>query len=141
MQNTTAYRVSWKHQELLQALLCLQFHPGVGVGLGNDYTLYALKEGIVAFKKSKYINSVSLQAFICLGSSDVCRGRKCLLLALEAKSDLTLQVSVIDVEAYEVPAGNQLKEGSRKMRRREMYTPRSQQRQAAAAAVPAAVPV
>lgn len=38
-----------------------QFHPGVGVGLGNDYTLYALKEGIVTFKQSKYINSVSLQ--------------------------------------------------------------------------------
>ena len=55
-------------------------------------------------------------------------------------SDFTLQVSVIDVEAYEVPAGNQLKEGSRKMRRREMYTPRSQQRQAAAAEL-AAVPV
>ena len=44
----------------------LQFHPGVGVGLGNDYTLYALKEGIVTFKQSKYINSVGLQAW-CLG--------------------------------------------------------------------------
>ena len=41
-------------------VLRLQFHPGVGVGLGSDYTLYALKEGIVAFKQSKYINSVSL---------------------------------------------------------------------------------
>ena len=47
---------------LLSALLLLQFHPGVGVGLGNDYTLYALKEGIVTFKQSKYINSVSMQA-------------------------------------------------------------------------------
>ena len=65
-----------------------------------------------------------------------------MLFALESKSDFMLQVSVVDVEAYEVPAGNQLKEGSRKMRRREKYTPRSQQRQAAAAAaVPAAVPV
>ena len=43
----------------------MQFHPGVGVGLGNDYTLYALKEGIVTFKQSKYINSVrhSAQGF------------------------------------------------------------------------------
>ncbi|KAL3158171.1 hypothetical protein ABBQ32_011760 [Trebouxia sp. C0010 RCD-2024] len=83
-----------------------KFHPGVGVGLGNDYTLYALKEGIVSFKQSKYINSVS----------------------------------VVDVDMYEVPAGNQLKDGSRKMRRREKYTPRSQQR-LAAAQVAAPVPV
>lgn len=46
---------------LSSTMLVLQFHPGVGVGLGNDYTLYALKEGIVSFKQSKYINSVSLQ--------------------------------------------------------------------------------
>lgn len=51
---------------------------------------------------------------------------------------VTLQVSVVDAEAYEVPAGNQLKDGSRKSRRREKYTPRAEQRQAAAAAaVPA----
>lgn len=37
----------------------MQFHPGVGVGLGNDYTLYALKEGIVTFKQTKYLQSVS----------------------------------------------------------------------------------
>ncbi|DBB15060.1 hypothetical protein WJX82_002576 [Trebouxia sp. C0006] len=82
-----------------------KFHPGVGVGLGHDYTLYALKEGIVSFKQSKYINSVS----------------------------------VLDVEAYQVPEGNQLKEGSRKSRHREMYTPRAEQRRQqnkAAAAVP-----
>ena len=46
----------------------------------------------------------------------------------------------MDVAAYEVPEGQQLKEGSRKMRHREKYTPRSQQRKAAAAA-PAPVPV
>lgn len=52
---------------------------------------------------------------------------------------LHLQVSVLDVEAYQVPEGNQLKEGSRKSRHREMYTPRAQQRQQqnkAAAPVP-----
>ncbi len=52
---------------------------------------------------------------------------------------LHLQVSVLDVEAYQVPEGNQLKEGSRKSRHREMYTPRAQQRRQqnkAAAPVP-----
>lgn len=27
------------------------FHPGDGVGLGRDHTLYALRKGIVEFKK------------------------------------------------------------------------------------------
>ena len=49
----------------------MQFHPGVGVGLGNDYTLYALKEGIVSFKQSKYINSVGINVM-----QKVYKGRK-----------------------------------------------------------------
>lgn len=28
-----------------------KFHPGNGVGLGKDYTIYALKDGVVEFKK------------------------------------------------------------------------------------------
>jgi large subunit ribosomal protein L27 len=28
-----------------------KFHPGDGVGLGRDFTLFALREGKVAFKK------------------------------------------------------------------------------------------
>ncbi len=28
-----------------------KFHPGKGVGLGRDFTLFALKEGKVIFKK------------------------------------------------------------------------------------------
>ena len=28
-----------------------QFHPGVGVGIGNDHTLFALKDGKVKFSK------------------------------------------------------------------------------------------
>jgi large subunit ribosomal protein L27 len=28
-----------------------KFHPGENVGCGNDYTLYALKDGIVEFNK------------------------------------------------------------------------------------------
>ena len=43
----------------------MQFHPGVGVGLGNDYTLYALKEGIVTFKQTKYLSSVSAVRCSC----------------------------------------------------------------------------
>ncbi len=27
------------------------FHPGTNVGLGNDYTIYALKDGIVKFER------------------------------------------------------------------------------------------
>ncbi len=28
-----------------------KFHPGVNVGCGNDYTLFALKDGVVEFNK------------------------------------------------------------------------------------------
>jgi large subunit ribosomal protein L27 len=28
-----------------------KFHPGDNVGCGNDYTLYALKDGVVEFNK------------------------------------------------------------------------------------------
>ena len=41
-----------------------------------------------------------------------------------------MQVSVLDTEEYQVPVGNQPKEGSRKERRRAQYTPRAQQRSA-----------
>lgn len=30
-----------------------RFHPGVNVGCGNDYTLFALTDGIVEFDKRK----------------------------------------------------------------------------------------
>ena len=29
------------------------FHPGQGVGLGRDYTLYALQDGVVGFRRTK----------------------------------------------------------------------------------------
>ena len=36
-----------------------KFHPGTGVGQGNDYTLYALIKGIVMFdRKGRRINIV-----------------------------------------------------------------------------------
>lgn len=81
-----------------------QFHPGSDVGRGNDDTLFALKEGVVVFKTTKYVRSVS----------------------------------VIDVEAYEIPEGQRRQPGSRREKRLAKYTPRAQQRAAAAAAVVAA---
>jgi large subunit ribosomal protein L27 len=30
-----------------------KFHPGEGVGLGRDFTLFALRKGKVAFKKKR----------------------------------------------------------------------------------------
>ncbi len=35
-----------------------KFHPGQGVGVGRDYTLFALNDGIVQFKKKKGKNFV-----------------------------------------------------------------------------------
>jgi len=36
-----------------------KFHPGSGVGQGNDYTLYALVDGVVKFdRKGRRINVV-----------------------------------------------------------------------------------
>ncbi|MCX6726013.1 MAG: 50S ribosomal protein L27 [Candidatus Shapirobacteria bacterium] len=34
------------------------FHPGEGVGIGRDHTLFALKDGTVQFKKKKGDNLV-----------------------------------------------------------------------------------
>ena len=30
-----------------------KFHPGKGVGMGKDYTIYAMQDGTVTFKDSK----------------------------------------------------------------------------------------
>ena len=38
-----------------------KFHPGIGVGLGRDYTIFAKREGVVSFVKRQsrcYINVV-----------------------------------------------------------------------------------
>lgn len=32
-----------------------KFHPGENVGMGNDYTLYALKDGQVKFQEKKVV--------------------------------------------------------------------------------------
>ncbi|KAL4432153.1 hypothetical protein ABPG77_005915 [Micractinium sp. CCAP 211/92] len=58
-------------------------HPGKNVGLGRDYTLFSLIDGVVVFDKNSRRSSVS----------------------------------VIPFEQYQVPEGQQLKEGSRKHKR------------------------
>lgn len=37
-----------------------QFHPGFNVGLGSDYTIYALVDGFVKFEKRKNRTFVSV---------------------------------------------------------------------------------
>lgn len=36
----------------------MQWHPGNGVGMGKDYTLFAKQPGIVVYQSSKYIRKV-----------------------------------------------------------------------------------
>lgn len=37
-----------------------KFHPGTNVGVGKDFTIYALKDGIVEFKKTRTKTLVSV---------------------------------------------------------------------------------
>lgn len=37
-----------------------RFHPGEGVGLGRDYTLFALREGVVRFERRRNRRQVSV---------------------------------------------------------------------------------
>ncbi len=30
-----------------------KWHPGTGVGLGNDHTIYAMQDGVVSYRKAK----------------------------------------------------------------------------------------
>jgi len=38
---------------ILVRQLGTRFHPGVNVGCGKDYTLFALKDGVVEFNKAQ----------------------------------------------------------------------------------------
>ena len=38
-----------------------QFHPGQNVGLGRDFTIFALKDGIVEFRKTRTKTFISVQ--------------------------------------------------------------------------------
>ena len=37
-----------------------KFHPGNNVGIGKDHTIFAIKDGIVTFKKTKIRTFVSV---------------------------------------------------------------------------------
>lgn len=37
------------------------YHPGVGVGMGKDFTLYALTDGLVEFKKTRTKTLISVK--------------------------------------------------------------------------------
>jgi len=38
-----------------------KFHPGEGVGIGRDYTLFALKDGTVEFKKKHGFRIINIK--------------------------------------------------------------------------------
>ena len=42
-----------------------KFHPGIGVGIGRDHTIFAMTEGLVEFSRKKndrcYVNVISYQ--------------------------------------------------------------------------------
>jgi len=45
---------------ILVRQLGTQFHPGKGVGLGRDYTLYALRDGCVRFERKNNRKQISV---------------------------------------------------------------------------------
>jgi len=38
----------------------LTFHPGRGVGVGKDYTIFALQDGVVQFEADKKVKYISV---------------------------------------------------------------------------------
>lgn len=38
-----------------------KFHPGTNVGLGKDYTLFALADGVVRYQKNRRVHVDALQ--------------------------------------------------------------------------------
>ena len=39
------------------------YHPGTNVGLGKDFTIFALKDGIVEFRKTRTKTLISVKEF------------------------------------------------------------------------------
>ncbi len=48
----------------------LTVKAGEGTRVGRDYTIYAVKEGVVTFAKARGVKSVSVQYNVTHGSSD-----------------------------------------------------------------------
>lgn len=40
-----------------------EYHPGTNVGLGKDFTIYALTDGIVEFRKTRKKTLISVKEF------------------------------------------------------------------------------
>lgn len=49
-----------KAGQIIIRQLGTKFHPGQGVGIGRDFTLFALKPGVVTFKKEQGKMQVSV---------------------------------------------------------------------------------
>jgi large subunit ribosomal protein L27 len=47
---------------ILVRQLGTKFHPGVGVGVGRDWTLFALRDGVVSFDRHNNRRRISVQA-------------------------------------------------------------------------------
>ena len=39
-----------------------RFHPGLNVGMGNDFTLYAVRDGVVEFQKNRKVHVMPVDA-------------------------------------------------------------------------------
>ncbi len=50
-----------KAGEILVRQCGTKFHPGLNVGVGRDWTLYALKEGVVRFRPNRKVNVEPLE--------------------------------------------------------------------------------
>ena len=99
----------------------LQFHPGVGVRAAVDWSLYAVKEGIVVFSANSKQQKVSLLAFCqlfwplpgllaCLQSH-----------GLGLNSCGACQISVVPTEEYERREDHVTKPDSRRAKRQEFF--------------------
>jgi large subunit ribosomal protein L27 len=41
-----------------------EYHPGENVGLGKDFTIFALKDGVVEFRKTRSKTLISVQEHV-----------------------------------------------------------------------------
>ena len=120
-------------------------HPGKNVGLGRDYTLFSLIDGVVVFDKNSRVSKVSVVPFeqyqarghgVRGGCARACagcaQGAPASGAAMELRCSLPPQhgthpaalapaVELIAAgrrcPALQVPEGQQMKEGSRKHKR------------------------
>lgn len=95
------------------------------MGCGKDYTLFALRPGVVVFHMTKYKRDVS---GLTASPVHVAAAASCplvVLLILPTPCACRVQVMVVPFEEYEKPEGQRVQPGSRKMRRKEQYQPRN----------------